>query len=209
MGRDYPSTCESVSGQGQSNIEACVLPKIDEDCNSVFSTSVTHDEMLEYISGRNSLCRSTESVASFGHDTEQDTNHSNKTLCSKQNHYMSESNMVRETLSSVVQLNHPLSIIIGDGHERVEIEADPSNATFINDNNSVICSSTSSCSNFEVTTNIPHPEYYITNGQELTSTISEDVASNYSNEVEQCSDQSEVIQQEGVDVEDSSITDDD
>ena len=53
---------------------------------------------------------------------------------------------------------------------------------------------------------MPHPEYYITNRQELTSTISEDVASNYSNEVGQCSDQSEVIQQEGVYVEDSNIT---
>jgi len=73
-------------------------------------------------------------------------NHSNKTLSSKQDHYLSESKMVHASPNNVMQLNQPPSIIIGNGHERMELGTDPNKTTFISDNNSILSLSASSCS---------------------------------------------------------------
>ena len=72
-----------------------VLPRIDEECISVFDDSLTEAEMLECISGHNSLSRSCEVVTDSGLYSEKDDDHTNNTVPHDQDHnIMSEKHMV-------------------------------------------------------------------------------------------------------------------
>jgi len=155
IGRDKPSTCESLAGHEQTGDEPYVLPRINEETSSVFSDSVTDEEMLQYITGNKS--KSLKIVASSGFGAEKNCNHLNK---SEQHHMVHASSLNKEGLQ-------PTFMITNDA---------PSNPSLTSDNNSVLSISVSSNSDVEESTNKLHPDYYSSSKQWTISTVSKETS---------------------------------
>ena len=78
------------------------LPRIDEESTSVFSGSITNEEMLDCISGNNSVCRnSLEFTIYSGFDADD---RANKTSSPGPDHYMLEERMAHATSTRSIQV---------------------------------------------------------------------------------------------------------
>jgi len=96
IGRERPSTCETISHHEQKDIAGdYVMPRITEECDSVFADSVTEAEMLETITGHNSLKRNLEYVAdTILSSGKEDIFLTNNTILHEQDHSISQNCMV-------------------------------------------------------------------------------------------------------------------
>jgi len=191
IGRDKPSTCESVGGHEKTEVENTeyVLPRIDEECTSVFSGSVTDAQMLKCITGHNSFSKSSEFVVDSGLSSGKDDDHDNQTVPHEQDQYISEKLMIHASSSpniDAVQASFTTS---------VENETDYHLS--ITSLDSIVPSS--NC--FEEITS--HPDYY-TAAQRTTTC---QMTSGCSNEVGQCSDHKYTIKHEGIVSEDGGVAD--
>ena len=95
IGRERPSTCEQISQHEQINMaDDYVLPRINEECDSVFADPVTEAEMLEAITGHISLNRSSMLVADSGLSSGKDDEHTDISIPHEQDHCVSQKHMV-------------------------------------------------------------------------------------------------------------------
>ena len=132
------------------------LLRIDEECASVFSGSITNEEMLNTIRGNTSLCRnSSEFIVESGFDTDRDRDHTNKTSPGPE-HYMLEDKMVHATSNRAMQEATVTNIDYCDeeiAHCHISISC-------TNDNDSVLSMLTSSDYGSEDVTEVEFPDHY-------------------------------------------------
>jgi len=152
IGRDKPSTCESLAGHEQIGDEPYILPRINEETSSVFSDSITDEEMLQYITGNKS--KGLKIVDNSGFGAEKNCNHLDK------------SDMVHASSLNKEGLQ-PTFLVTNDV---------PSNPSLTSDNNSVLSISVSSNSDVEESTNKLHPDYYSSSKQWTISTVSKETS---------------------------------
>jgi len=122
------------------------LPRIDEECVSVFSGSITNEEMLDYIGGDNSLYRKLEFGVDSVFDTDMGHNHVYKTSSPQPDHYMLEDKMVHATSTTMTNTDCNDKIIY---HH--------TNSLGSNDDDSILISSDYGS---EDITKMEHPGYY-------------------------------------------------
>jgi len=174
IGRDHPSVCESPAAI--ERITSPPLPRIDEECASVFSGSITNEEMLDTISGNTSLCRnSSEFIVDSGFDTDRDRDHTNKTLPGPE-HYMLEDKMVHATSNRAIQE----ATMTNTDEEIVRCHISISCS---NDNDSVLSMLTSSDYGSESVTEVEFPDHYAAIKLDTTLTVSNNQMSNKAKEI--------------------------
>ena len=158
IGRDRPSVCESTTAVEMNTNSP--LPQISEECitESVFSTSVTSEEMLAYICGNNSSCKKTEaknSAVDSGFNSRMKYDHTNKTSSPRQDLYMLEKSIVHVSSKRVRQQKTPVSI-------KGKIATEDHHHSCTDDNDSVLSVFTPSDNGSDGDTEIEHPDHYAT-----------------------------------------------